>query len=131
MATIPQEYRDLLDKPIVVSLATRLPDGQIQVTPVWCDFDGTYIRINTVIGRQKYKAMRANSHVTIMALDSEDPYRYVEVRGSVVKISEEGADDHIDKLARDYTGAERYSWHKPGDTRTICYVEPTRVLTYG
>lgn len=131
MATIPQDYRDLLEKPVVASLATLLPNGQLQVTPVWCDFDGKYVRVNTVMGRQKYKAMVANPQVAIMALDPQDPYRYLEVRGTVVKISEDGADRHIDKLAHDYTGSERYEWHKPGDTRAICYIEPIKVLVYG
>jgi PPOX class probable F420-dependent enzyme len=131
LSVIPQEYRDLLEKPVVVSLATVLPNGQVQVTPVWCDFDGKYIRINTVVGRQKYKAMIANPQVTIMALDPENPYRYLEVRGTVVKISEDGADDHIDKLAHDYTGAERYQWRQAADTRTICFVEPVKALPHG
>lgn len=131
MSSIPQDYCDLLEKPIVVSLATMLPSGQMQVSPVWCDFDGTYIRINTVVGRQKYIDMRANPQVTVMALDSENPYRYLEVRGTVAKISEDGADDHIDKLAHDYTGSERYEWRQSGDTRTICYIEPVKVHAQG
>lgn len=131
MSVIPQEYRDLLEKPIIVSLATTLPNGQVQVTPVWCDFDGKYIRINTVVGRQKHKGMLANPQVTIMSLDPENPYRYLEVRGTVITMSEEGANDHIDKLAREYTGAEGYQWHQAADTRTICYVEPTKALPHG
>jgi PPOX class probable F420-dependent enzyme len=131
MAAIPEGYRDLLDGPVTVSLATILPDGQPQVTPVWCDFDGTHIRVNTAAGRQKHKDMVARPRVTVLALDPANPYRYLEVRGTVARIGEEGADDHIDALAQRYLGVERYPYRNPAETRVICYIEPKRVLAQG
>ena len=91
-AKIPEQYRDLLEKPIVVGLATMLPNGQPQVTPVWADFDGEHIRVNTAAGRQKQKDMAARPQVTVLAIDPSNPYRYLEVRGKVSKISKEVAE---------------------------------------
>ncbi len=131
MATIPDEYRDLLDRPITVALATLLPDGQPQVNPVWCDYDGTYIRVNTGVGRQKYKDMLARPQVTILAVDPDDAHRFLEVRGRVAKITEEGAAEQSRKLAHEYTGRDFPPSHGTGETRVICLIEPVRVRGQG
>ncbi len=131
MATIPEAYRDLLRGPVCVSLATVLPSGQPQVTPVWIDDDGAYLRVNTAKGRQKYKDMLERPQVTVMGLDPANPYRYIEVRGTVVRTSEEGADAHIDKLAKDYLGVDSYPYRNPAETRVICYIEPQKVHAQG
>ncbi len=131
MAAIPERYLDLLTRPILVSLATIMPDGTPQVTPVWADYDGTYIRINTAAGRRKHKNMVERPRVTIMALDPNNSSRYLEVRGEVVRISPEGGDAHIDALAKKYLGVEVYPWRNNVDTRIICYVEPKKVLAQG
>jgi PPOX class probable F420-dependent enzyme len=131
MVVIPAEYRDLLVRPILVSLATVMPDGQPQVTPVWVDYDGTYLRVNTAAGRQKHRNIEARPQVTILALDPEDTGRYLEVRGRVVKISANGGDAHIDALAHKYLGVEVYPWRNNVDTRLICYIEPQKVLAQG
>ena len=131
MSGIPEKYQDLLVRPVLVSLATIMPDGSPQVTPVWADYDGTHIRINTAAGRQKHKNMAERPQVTVMALDPENSSRYVEVRGAVVRISEEGGDAHIDTLAKKYLGVDVYPWRNPADTRLICYVEAQNVLGQG
>lgn len=131
MAQIPDQYRDLLEKPVFVGLATILPDGQPQVTPVWCDFDGTYIRVNTAEGRQKHKDMVARPQVSVLAVDPSNPYRYMEVRGTVAKITREGADAHIDALAKKYLGVDSYPGRNPAETRVICYIEPQKVHAQG
>lgn len=131
MAEIPEAYRDLFEQPVVVSLATLLPSGQPQVTPVWCDFDGTHIRVNTTTNRQKYRDMTERPQVTVLAVDPRNPMRYVEVRGRVVYTTTEGADAHIDKLAHKYLGKDRYPWHTPEETRVSCYIEPEKVLAQG
>ena len=131
MATVPQEYRDLLDeRPVLVSLATVQPDGQPQVTPIWIDMEGDLLRINTVKGRQKYVNMDERPMVTVLAIDPDNAFRYIEVRGRVTKITEEGGNAHIDTLAKKYTGAD-YAWHNDTDTRVVVYVEPTRVFAAG
>ena len=131
MTQIPEQYRDLLEEPVTASLATVLPNGQPQVTPVWCDMEGGLIRVNTAKGRQKYKAMLERPQVTVMAVDPGNPYRYLEVRGRVARIEEEGADAHIDLLAKQYMGVDRYPNHDPAQTRVIAYIEPVKVSGQG
>ena len=101
---IPEAFRDLLDRPVVVGLVTVMPDGQPQATPVWVDFDGTYVRINTKQGRQKAKNMQPGAKVTVLAIDPDNTGRWMEVRGQVVLVTEEGAVDHINALSLKYDG---------------------------
>lgn len=132
MATVPTQYRDLLDeRPVLVSLATVQPDGQPQVTPVWLDMEGDRLRVNTAKGRQKHLNMDERKMVTVLAVDPDNPFRYIEVRGRVTEIREEGGDAHIDALATKYLGVDVYPGHTPDETRIICYVEPTRVYASG
>lgn len=107
-AQIPESYRDLLEKPVVIGLVTVMPDGQPQATPVWCDFDGQNIIVNTARGRQKDLNMRQNRQVTVLAIDPQNPYRYLEVRGQVVEETEEGGLDVINRLSEKYTGQRDY-----------------------
>lgn len=130
-ATIPESYRDLLERPITVALATLLPGGQPQVTPVWVDYDGTYVIVNTVKNRRKYKDMQANPRVTVLAIDPQNPYRYLEVRGRVTRLTEDGADASIDKLAKKYLGVDTYPFRQPGEQRVLCYIQPEHVEAQG
>lgn len=129
MNMIPEKFRDLLDRPIVVSLATLMSDGQPQVQPVWCGFDGAYILINTEKGRQKYRNMSRRPAVTILAIDPDDDSRWLEVRGVVVGKTEDGARKHIDELARLYLGVDKYPYHREGDVRVLFRIAPRRVAT--
>ena len=129
MNKIPDKYRDLLDRPIVVSLATLMSDGPPQVQPVWCSFDGTHILVNTEKSRQKYRNMSRRRAVTILAIDPDDDTRWLEVRGVVVGETEEGANEHIDELARLYLGVDKYPFHKEGDVRVLFKITPQRVAT--
>ncbi len=135
-ATIPESHRDLLDGPVVVALATVMPDGQPQLSPVWCSFDGTYIWINTARGRQKDKNLSERPMATILAIDPNNPYRYLEVRGTVAESTEEGAVEHINQLARLYTGKSSYYGEvQPAElakkeTRVIYKIRPKRVVAF-
>jgi PPOX class probable F420-dependent enzyme len=131
METIPETYRDLLDRPVMASLATIMSDGQPQVHPVWADYDGKYLRLNTGAGRAKHRNMEERPQVTVLVIDPENPFRWMEVRGKVTKVSKEGADAHIDKLAKNYLGVDVYPNHTPDEDRIIAYLEPTRVLASG
>ena len=131
MTQIPEQYRDLLEEPVTASLATVLPNGQPQVTPVWCDLEDGLIRVNTAAGRQKHKDMVERPQVTVMAIDPQNPYRYLEVRGRVARMEQEGADAHIDLLAKQYMGVDRYPYHDPAQTRVIAYIEPIKVSGQG
>ena len=130
-ATIPEKYRDLFSKTAFAHLGTLMPDGSPQVTPVWCDYDGTYIRINSAKGRVKDKNMRRNRKVALAIMDPDNPYRYLAVRGEVAEITEEGADSHIDQLAKKYLGKDKYPYRRPGEVRVIYKIRPQRVSTMG
>ncbi|MFN8448767.1 MAG: PPOX class F420-dependent oxidoreductase [Anaerolineae bacterium] len=99
---IPASHRDLLGAPYCPVLATVMPDGSPQTTPVWCVLDGDCIQINTMRGFRKEKNMRANPRVTLLAYDPQNPLRHVEVRGVVVEMCEDGALDHLDALTQAY-----------------------------
>lgn len=82
-ATIPEKYRDLFSKKAFAHLATLMPDGSPQVTPVWCDYDGTHIRVNSAKGRVKDKNMRRAKKVALSITDPDNPYRSLAVQGDV------------------------------------------------
>jgi len=129
--TIPESYRDLFSKRAFAHLATLMPDGSPQVTPVWCDYDGTHIFVNTAKGRIKDRNMRRNQRVALSIMDPDNPYRYLAVRGRVEEITEEGADSHIDSLAKKYLGKDRYPFRQPGEVRVLYKIRPERVSTMG
>ena len=127
---IPPSHRDLLDGPIYVQLATHMKDGSIQVNPVWCSYDGEHILINSALGRVKDRNMRRNPKVTVFAGDPSNPYRWLEVRGEVVDITQEGADAHIDDLAELYLGQRPYPFRVEGEVRVIYKIAAQRVLPF-
>lgn len=130
MEKIPEAYLDLFEKKSFGHLATIMADGTPQVTPVWVGFDGTHVLVNTAKGRLKDRNIERNPYVAIDILDPENPYRYLAVRGRVVELTEEGAREHIDELARRYTGAEKYSG--PADEqRVIVKIATDHVLGAG
>ena len=128
---IPQDYMDLFQKKAFANLATLMPDGTPQVTPVWVDFDGTHVLVNSARGRQKDKNMERNPSVALSILDPDNPYRYLEVRGRVEEITEEGASEHIDKMARKYIGQDKYPWKRPGEVRVLYKIRPERTSHMG
>lgn len=131
MTTIPEAYRDLFGKKAFAHLATVDRNNAPQVTPVWCDFDGTHVRINTARGRVKDRNLQRNPHVALSLLDPDNPYRYLQVRGRVAEMTEQGADAHIDALAKKYLGQDKYPWHQPGSTRVIYRIKPHHVVERG
>lgn len=130
-ATIPQGFQDLFQKKAFAHLATIMPDGSPQVTPVWFDFDGSHFRVNSAKGRVKDKNMRSRRQVALAIQDPENPYRYLAVRGRVEGVSEAGADAHIDSLAKKYLGQDRYPHRQPGEVRVIYKIRPDRISTMG
>ena len=130
-ATIPEKYRDLFDKRAFASLATRMPNDDVQVTPVWVDVENGTVIFNSARGRVKDKNVRRDPRVTLTLIDPDNPYRYLEVRGRVVDITEKGAAQHIDKLAKKYLGVDKYPYAKPGEVRVLYRVKPEHVHAYG
>ena len=130
-ATIPEQFKDLFQKKAFANLATLMPDGRPQVTPVWCDLEGSNIRINTAKGRVKDKNMRRNKNVALSIFDPDNPYRHLAVQGEVVEITEQGADAHIDALAKKYLGKGKYPFRQPGEVRVMYKIRPDRVSQMG
>ena len=130
-ATIPDQYKDLFQKKAFCNLATLMPDGRPQVSPVWCDLDGSTIRINSAKGRVKDKNMRRNKKVALSIFDPDNPYRHLAVQGEVVEITEQGADAHIDALAKKYLGKDKYPFRQPGEVRVIYKIRPDHVSHEG
>ena len=129
---IPADFLDLFEKPTFAHLATLMPDGSPHVTPVWVDYDGRHILVNSAAGRQKDLNMDKRRRVAIELPDPDNPNRYLAVRGTVVDVVEEGAEAHLDSLARRYLGRESYppSWRFPGEVRRIYRIAPDRVSTW-
>ena len=128
---IPEKYLDLFKKPAFAHLATLMRDGSPQVTPVWVDYDGKYVRVNSALGRVKDKNMRRDPRVSLAIQDSDNPYRYVEIRGKVVEITQNDADDHINKLSQKYLGKPLYPYRKPGEVRVTYKIEPQKISSNG
>lgn len=132
---IPEAYLDLIEGPVVVALVTVMPDGQPQATPVWCDYADGFVRVNSAAGRQKVKNMQERPKVTVLAIDPQNPYRWLEVRGTVVDITEEGGVDHINSLSGLYRGDPDYygrnSAVRDKETRMIFKIRPDHVIAAG
>ena len=128
---IPEKYKDLFQKRAFASLGTIMPDGRPQVTPVWCDFDGDHVIFNSARGRQKDKNVRRDPRVAMAIIDPENPYRYLEIRGRVVEITEEGAAEHIHKLAKKYLGVDKYPYAQAGEVRVLYKVKPEHTTAMG
>lgn len=126
--TIPDQFLDLFSKPAFAHLATLMSDGSPQLSPLWVDYDGKYILINTAKGRIKEKNMRRDNRVAIEVQDPDNPYRYILVRGKIVEETEDGAREHIDKLSIKYTG-NLYQGMTPGQVRVIFKILPEKVTT--
>lgn len=131
MTAIPASHRDILEGKNFAHIATLMQDGSPQVTPVWIDVDGDTVIFNTAEGRAKARNLDRDGRVAISVQDSANPYRYIQIRGVVESKTTEGADAHIDKLAKKYTGADRYAGHDPALTRVIYRIRPERIQTMG
>ena len=130
-AAIPEKYLDLFNKRAFANLATLMPDGSPQVTPVWCDYQDGHVLVNTARGRQKDRNMQRNAHVSLAIMDPDNPYRYLEVRGVVDAITEEGADEHINRMAKKYLGVDKYPYRQPNEKRVLYKIKPERTSTMG
>jgi PPOX class probable F420-dependent enzyme len=128
---IPEKYADLFQKRAFASLGTLMPDGKPQVTPVWVDFDGEHVIFNSAKGRQKDRNVRRDPHVSMAIIDPDNPYRYIEVRGRVVEIIEDGAGEQIHKLAKKYLGVDKYPYAQPGEVRVMYKVKPEHTTVMG
>ena len=129
MLQIPEKLQDLLtdEKKAFVYLATTMADGTPQVTPIWFNTDGENILINSAAGRIKDRNMRARANVALCIADPSNAYRYLQIRGKVIEITTNGANDHIDALAFKYTGKEKYPNRKAGEQRVTYKILPIKI----
>ena len=129
MTTLTQRDREIFEGKNFAHLVTLMPDGSPHASPVWVDVDGDTILVNAAEGRVKTKNIRRDPRVAISILDSDEPYRgVVLVRGRVTEVTHDGADDHIDKLAKKYIDKDKYPWRSENEQRVIFKIEPDHVV---
>jgi PPOX class probable F420-dependent enzyme len=125
MVSVPDNYLDLVQqKTAFANLATVMADGSPQVTPVWFDYTDGAIRVNTAKGRVKSRTLRPGAPVALALMDPDNAYRYIQIRGRVRRAVEQGADAHIDALAKKYLGKDTYPFRQPGEVRVTYEIEP-------
>ncbi|GCE50186.1 PPOX class probable F420-dependent enzyme [Thermosporothrix hazakensis] len=127
---LPESLLDLFQRPILGHLATVMPDGRPQATPVWVDYDGTYILINTTEQRQKAKNMRARPRVALELVDPDDDYRWLAIRGRVVEATTEGAVEQLERLVERYRGTSHFPHTEPGEVRVLFKIVPEHVTAW-
>ena len=127
----PDKYRDLFDKKAFGSFTTLMPDGSPQTTPVWVDYRDGDVWVNSAVGRQKDRNVKRDPRVAIAIIDPDNPYRYVEVRGRVREITQDGADAHIDAMAKKYLGQDKYPYRQPGEQRVLYKIEILKTVGVG
>ncbi len=134
LSDVPDDFVDLADAPAVAALTTVMPDGQPQTTVVWCGYDGTLVQVNTMRGFRKERNMRANSKVTLLCFDPRQPLRSLEIRGTVVEMTEAGALEHLDRLCERYTGSSPYFGTcvpeslRQTEIPVLCLIRPDHVV---
>ncbi len=128
---IPEDYQDLLDTTALVHVATLGPQGEPQSNPVWFDWDGEHVKFSQTKTRQKYRNVMREPKIAMSVVDPENPYRYLEIRGTVEGIEEDPDNAFINAMARKYLGMDEYPYHQPGDERVIVYVRPQHTTHMG
>jgi PPOX class probable F420-dependent enzyme len=131
MRALPTSVKQLLGKKVFVHLATVMPDGSPQVSPVWVDVEGDSILVNSATGRVKDENLKRDKRVALSVTDPDNPYRAVMIRGRVTEITESGARAHIDKMAKKYVGQDTYSFGKPGEVRVLYKIQADTISTMG
>lgn len=133
--SIPPSHLDLVECPRVAALTTLMPDGSPHTSVVWCDYDDGFVRVNTMLGFQKERNMRRDRRVTLLCYDPREPLRYLEIRGSVERMTGEGAAAHLDALTAKYLGrpVPYFGGAVPADlarteTPVLCLIRPARVV---
>lgn len=133
---IPESHKDLLAGPVFATVTTVFEDGQPQASVVWTHLEGDTVKFSVTTARQKAKNMQKNPKVSLLAIDPENPYRYIEVRGEV-SITKEGGVDLINQLAKTYTGKDEYyggvapAEQKDKEERIVVTLNPSHVVAHG
>lgn len=125
---LSEEQKEFFRKPNFGHLATLEPDGSPQVTPVWVDVDNEHILVNSAVGRKKVRNVERDPRVSLEVVEQENPYSMLSVKGKVVDITTDGADQHIDAMAKKYLGQDSYPFRQPGEERIIIKIQPQKVI---
>jgi PPOX class probable F420-dependent enzyme len=119
---------ELLEAKNFAQVATTRQDGSPHVTPVWVDHDGEHVVLNTAEGRDWPANARRSGKVAINVPNQDNPYEYVLIQGTVAEDTSDGADEHIDKLAKKYMDVDEYPFRKDGETRVILKIHPDKIV---
>jgi PPOX class probable F420-dependent enzyme len=131
MVQIPEKYVDILNTKSVAHIATIGPNGEPQSTPVWFSWDGQHILFSLTKGRQKYRNVARDPQIALSITDPKNLYRYLEIRGKVVRIDEDPKLEFINSMAKKYLGVDTYPWNQPGDERVVIVIEPEHTTFMG
>lgn len=130
MKRLTEEERAFLESPFVGVVTDLRPDGSPHSTVVWVDVDDEGVSFNTAWPRAKPRYLANDPRVSLVVIDPSDPYRWIAIDGAVT-LSEEGANEQIDRLAKKYAGLDSYPWHRPGETRVSCRIAARRIESRG
>jgi PPOX class probable F420-dependent enzyme len=128
---IPEGYEDLLESTALAHVATLGPRDEPQNNPVWFDWDGDHVEFSQTKTRQKFRNLESDPRTACSIVDPENPYRYLEIRGEVMRVEEDPDIDFIGAMARKYVGVDRYPYHRPGDERVVVFVKPKHTTRMG
>jgi PPOX class probable F420-dependent enzyme len=128
---LSEKARALITRPLLASLATLNPDGSPQITPLWIDLEGDDVVFNTAQGRRKARNLERDARVAVTVIDPDDPYNVVAFQGTVTDVTTDGADAHIDALAKKYLGVDTYPMRREGEVRLRVTVRTDRIAMQG
>jgi PPOX class probable F420-dependent enzyme len=123
-AKIEGRARELIDAPNFVTLASERADGGTHLTVIWANLEDSRIAVNSAEGRTWPENVRRNPEVSLVVINNENPYEYVSIRGRIVEDTHDGADEHIDRLAKKYLDKDEYPFRRPGEQRIKFLIEP-------
>ena len=128
MKPLPDIVKKLIEGKTYANVATIMPDGSPQVTQTWVDHEGDLVSVNTFEGSQKSRNVRRNPKVALTVIDQSDPFNVAVVRGRVKEVTFNGAEAHVDRMAKKYLGMDKYPRRGPGEKRVLIKIESTRVI---
>lgn len=131
MSLIPDDKKDLLERPVLAHAATIGPDGMPQNNPVWFDWDGERIRFSQTTGRQKYRNLNDHPGIALSIVDPDNAFRYLEIRGRLEAIEPDPEFAFIHSMASKYMGVDKYPWLDPTETRVVMVIRPEKVTQMG